>query len=315
MESELGPPLDQLASLSLPLLLAVIFAELIVLWAGRKLKRKKESLVSLVSYMLGWLPYLLFFSALQFGLMMWLYAHARIWTLGTAWYVWAAAFVLFDLVWWLVHYAAHKVRFLWCIHGAHHTPKEMNMSVAIRGSLFDFVQYVHLVVWLPILGFHPYLVFTVEILSRLYGVFTHMNEARLRRTPVLDKLLITPSLHRIHHAANHVYVDTNFSNLFSFWDRVFGTYQRELRVERPVFGIADSDRLDSESVISTQFGLWQELIRDIRSTPRWLDKLAYVVMPPGWSPNPAKCATAKTYRERALTRLSAVRPDHSTPAL
>ena len=303
MEAALGPFLDQLADLSLPVMLVVILAELILLRARRQLKRGKEIAVSFASYMLGWLPYLLFISALQLALMMWLYEHARLLTLGNEWYVWLAAFVLFDLAWWLVHYAAHKVRLLWCIHGAHHTPKEMNMSVAIRGSLFDFFQYVHLVVWLPILGFHPYLVFIVEILSRLYGVLTHMNETGLRRTPLLDAALITPSLHRVHHAANHIYVDTNFSNLLSLWDRVFGTYQRELEVEPPAFGLSDNDRVNSESVLSTQLGLWRDLIDDICATPRWTDKLAYLVMPPGWSPDPEKSVTAKQQRDRALREL------------
>ena len=162
MELYLGTILDQIADLSLPFMFAIIITELAFLWIGKKIKMKKESLVSLLCYRLGNIPYILFFSALQLNIMMWLYQNARVFTLGNQWYVWVLAFIAFDLIWWLVHFIAHKIRFFWCIHGVHHTPKEMNMSVAIRGSLFDFIQYIHLVAWLPVLGFHPYLVFIVR---------------------------------------------------------------------------------------------------------------------------------------------------------
>lgn len=59
----------------------------------------------------------------------------------------------------------------------------------------------------------------------------------------------------------------------------------------------------SESVLSTQLGLWRDLIDDMRSTPRWTDKLAYLVMPPAWSPDPEKSVTAKDQRDRALEAL------------
>lgn len=298
----LGAFLEQLADLSLWFMFAIILTELTFLWVGKKVKMKKESWVSLLCYGLGYLPYILFFTALQFNIMMWLYEHARIFTLGTHWYVWVLAFIAFDFIWWVVHFAAHKVRFLWCIHGVHHTPKEMNMSVAIRGSLFDFIQYIPMVAWLPVLGFHPYLIFVVEIISRFYGIFTHLNEERFKRTPLFDRVMITPSLHRIHHASNHLYIDTNFSNLLSVWDRIFKTYQRQEDTVKPVFGLMDKD-LNTESVISSQFGLWQDLISDIRAAPRFADKVKYVFMPPGWSPdNGGK--TANNYRNDALKELN-----------
>ena len=303
MNLYLQPVLDQISALSLPFMFAVIFIELIFLWIGRKVKMKKESLVSVLCYILGSVPYILFFAALQLNIMMWIYDNARIFTLGTAWYVWVIAFILFDFIWWAVHFIAHKVRFFWCIHGVHHTPKEMNMSVAIRGSLFDFVQYIHLVIWLPFLGFHPYLIFIVNILSRLYGVFTHMSEEKFKHTPLFDKILITPSLHRVHHSSNHLYIDTNFSNLFSIWDRLFNTYQREVQTVKPVFGLMEKEDLNTENVFSSQFDLWKDLFRDLKSAPRLVDKLKYLIMPPGWR-HDAQGLTAKDYRESALRELA-----------
>ena len=107
----------------------------------------------------------------------------------------------------------------------------------------------------------------LNIISRFYGIFTHLNEERFKRTPLLDKVLITPSLHRIHHASNHLYIDTNFSNLFSIWDKIFKTYQREVDTIKPVFGLMEKEDLNTENVFSSQFGLWQDLIKDMKKYP------------------------------------------------
>lgn len=298
VESILSPILELFAAYALPLIMGIILVELILLWISKKVKRRKESWISLLSYGFGALPYFVFFNALQLAIMMWFYNHIRFFTLGAEWYVWVIALVAFDLVWWLVHFMAHKVRFFWCIHGVHHSPKEMNMSVSIRGSLFDFVQYIHLMIWLPIFGFHPYMIFLCDMIHRLWAVFTHLNETKLKNTPLADKVLITPSLHRVHHSSNAVYVDTNFSNMFSFWDQLFGTHQRELKSEKPIFGITGNDRLNTEKILSTQFSLFGDLISDIRQTPHWRDKIKYLFMPPGWHPS-GTSITAKKFREEA----------------
>lgn len=284
MDSQLESILSAIESVSLELLFGLILVELLVLWGLARWRSKKESWVSLACFALAILPYELFFGLLEYQLMEWVYDHARLVTLGGEWWVWALAFAFFDLSWWGVHFAAHKVRFLWCIHGVHHTPTEMNMSVAIRGSLLDFVEYAPLMVWLPILGFHPLMVLTVNVLARLYGVFTHLHEGFLRRTPLLDRVLITPSLHRVHHAKNSVYIDTNYANMFSFWDRLFGTRRLEVEGMAPVFGVTD-ERVDAGSVVSSQVGLWWTLLADLRSAPSWIDRFKHLVMPPDWRPS------------------------------
>lgn len=304
MEEYLLAILDPLAEMSTPAMFGVIILEFVFLWFAKRIKLKKEGIVSILCYFIGSLPYLLFFSALQLKIMNWMYAHTRLMDLGTEWYVWLVGFIIFDFFWWAVHFAAHKVRFLWCIHGVHHTPKEMNMSVAVRGSLFDFIQYIHLMIWMPVFGFHPYMVFTINIASRLYGVLTHMSEEKFKHTEFFDKFLITPSLHRVHHSSNKIYIDTNFSNLFSIWDRIFSTYQPEVYTVKPVFGVLDSE-LNTENIVSSQFSLLNDLVRDIKSTPRTIDKLKYIFMPPGWAPESGG-VTAKDYREEGLRELEVV---------
>jgi sterol desaturase/sphingolipid hydroxylase (fatty acid hydroxylase superfamily) len=305
MASQLESILDAIESVSLHFLFAVIALELLVLWVRGRWRGKRESWVSVACFALGVLPYDLFFALMQYEIMVWMYEHARIGTLGDAWYIWVLAYAAYDLGWWAVHFAAHKVRFLWCIHGAHHTPTDMNMSVAIRGSLLDFVQYVHLMIWLPILGFHPFMVLIVNATARLYGLFTHLHEDFVRSTPILDRVLITPSLHRVHHAKNPLYIDTNYANMFSFWDALFRTFQRQEAAHQPVFGVTD-ESIRPSSIVSCQIGLWQSLLRDMRSAPSLADKLKYLVMPPDWRPGDA----ASRARSEAPARSVAGREPH-----
>lgn len=291
--ARLESALDALEGVSMELLFLLIFAELLVLWLRKRWSTKKESWVSVASFGLGLLPYYAFFAVLQFEIMTWLYDHARLFTLGGAWYVWILAFIAYDLAWWLVHFAAHKVRFLWCIHGVHHTPTDMNLSVAIRGSVFDFFQYAHVVIWLPLLGFHPFMVMSVDVMARLYGLITHLHKDSVPSTRVLDQVLITPSLHSVHHARNALYLDTNYANMFSFWDRLFGTYQLEVKEEEPVFGVTD-ESVKSASILGSQLGLWKSLVADMRSTPRWTDRIKYVFMPPDWHPRRPRSPLGRT---------------------
>ncbi|SEB70523.1 Sterol desaturase/sphingolipid hydroxylase, fatty acid hydroxylase superfamily [Tenacibaculum sp. MAR_2009_124] len=284
---------DKIASITTPLLFSVIIIELLLLFIGKKIKLKKEGLTSFLCLATGTVPYILFYAALEFQAMNWIYTNLSIWKLDNAWYTWLLCFVCYDFMWWIVHYAGHKVRILWCIHGVHHTPKEMNMSVAIRGSVFDFIQYFHVVAWLPILGFNPYMVVAVDIISRLYGVFTHINEKRFRKTAFFNSFLITPMLHRVHHSSNELYLDTNFSNMFSFWDKLFKTYQEEIDEVQPKYGITESEgkTINSENLISSQFGLLKDLYKDLKYTPSWKNKIKLIFMPPDWSPDKKKIPT------------------------
>jgi hypothetical protein len=97
----------------------------------------------------------------------------------------------------------------------------------------------------------------------------------------LNKFILTPSHHRVHHAKNPLYMDTNFCNLLNIWDRVFGTLQTE-EIDVPVeYGI--TRKINPNSFWDVYFGEIVHLVRDIKSAPGLKNKLAYIFMPPGWS--------------------------------
>ena len=65
---------------------------------------------------------------------------------------WIAAFLVYDLMFYVAHRAGHRIRLLWCFHSVHHTSEEMRLTTAIRGSAFDFVYLPWFFIWIPLRG-------------------------------------------------------------------------------------------------------------------------------------------------------------------
>ena len=103
----------------------------------------------------------------------------------------------------------------------------------------------------------------------------------LARFGFLNKIMLTPSHHRVHHSRNPLYLDTNYCNLLNIWDRVFGTYQEEQKEVPPEYGITRP--INSGNFWDIYFSEFTTLGRDVFFAPGILNKLKYIVMPPGWS--------------------------------
>ncbi|MFL0088449.1 sterol desaturase family protein [Tenacibaculum maritimum] len=214
--------------------------------------------------------------------MLWLYNY-RLFDLGTSWYVWVLCYVLYDLLFYIIHYLGHRVRFFWCIHGVHHTAEEMKMTVAVRGSFLGFLLTPHNTIWLPLLGFDPFMVLIVDGIAKIYGLFEHINEHFISsKNSWIENIFVTPSVHRVHHSKNHVYLDRNYGETFSIWDHLFGTFQTEIKEEKPLYGMMD-DKIDGKNLWQIQTVLWKELWYDIKTAPTFKDKINYLIKPPGWN--------------------------------
>ncbi|AXT62693.1 sterol desaturase family protein [Aquimarina sp. AD10] len=268
-------------SVSGVLIIILVIVEWSILFFTRKIESNKEGFVNILSYVLQTIPYVFFGKVLILGTMMWVYEY-RLFTLGYNWYIWVLAYFVYDFMFYVLHYIGHKVRFFWCIHGVHHTAEEMKLTVAVRGSFLIFLHMPHTVLWLPIFGFDPFMIFIIELIAALYGLYGHASEKLVGRHVWLEHILITPSLHRVHHAKNHKYLDTNYGETFSIWDRMFGTLQKELDSDKPIYGLM-GDSIDSKSIWQIQVVLWTELWRDINNASKWTDKVKYIFMHPGWN--------------------------------
>lgn len=277
-----------------------IVLEWLVLWWSKKMESHKEGWVNMFSYGIESLPYLIFGRIVIFGIMQFTYEH-RFFSMGSEWYVWILAFLVYDLAFYIVHFLGHQVRLFWCIHGVHHTAEEMKLTVAIRGSFLGFLLSPHTILWLPLFGFNPFMIFIVDSISRFYGLYEHVSDKIVGRQPWLDFLFITPSSHRVHHAKNAIYLDRNYGEAFSIWDRLFGTFQKELESEKPQFGIIN-DKINSKKFWQVQLVLWKDLWNDVKAAPRWLDKVKYIFYPPGWNHIDGG-KLAHVYRNEALKEL------------
>lgn len=91
----------------------------------------------------------------------------------------------------------------------------------------------------------------------------------------------TPSHHRVHHATNANYLDSNYAGVFIVWDRLFGTFVAEH--ETPRYGIVKN--LGTFNPLKVALHEWVGLLGDLRQARSLRELAGYVFAPPGWSPD------------------------------
>ena len=202
------------------------------------------------------------------------------------WYWFIYGYVVWEFGHFIYHFLAHKVRLFWCLHSTHHTPEDMNLSVS-HAHFFLEAPYADLIrtTVCILLGVHPAMLFVIMFVDGTYGTFIHAGENLIKngRLGFLNKIILTPSHHRVHHARNPLYIDTNYCNLLNIWDRVFRTYQEEDHHIDIDYGV--TREINSGSFIDVYFGEFITLFKDVKNAPGIKNKLRYIFNPPGWDHN------------------------------
>ena len=234
-------------------------------------------------------------------------------TVNMAWYGFLYGYVVWEFGHFIYHYLAHKVRLFWCLHSTHHAPENMNLSVTyahffLEGPYADVIRTTACI----LLGVPPEMLFVIMFIDGTYGAFIHVGENLVRdaRFGWLGKLILTPSHHRVHHARNPLYIDTNYCNLLNIWDRFFGTYQEEQDHLPPEYGITRP--VNSGNFWDVYFGEIVALARDVVGAPGIKNKFRYLFMPPGWSHTGAH-KTARTVRQAYFNAIGRVQPPGEIP--
>lgn len=143
----------------------------------------------------------------------------------TGWIEILASVVVLDAFDYFWHRANHRIPFLWRFHKAHHADTGMDVSTALRfhpGELF--ISAIVKAGWILVWGPTAVAWFIFEALVSLCAQFHHANlavPAWLERR--LGRVLVTPEYHATHHAVDRRWGDRNFSTIFPFWDRLFGS--------------------------------------------------------------------------------------------
>jgi len=217
------------------------------------------------------------------GLCILVFEKYRILTSTFTWYWLIYGYIIWEFSHFIYHYLAHKVRLLWCLHSSHHAPQAMNLSVTYAHFILEapYADFIRTSICI-LAGVNPALLFFIMFIDGTWGAFIHVGENILKngRLGFMKGIILTPSHHRVHHARNPLYMDTNFCNLLNIWDRIFGTYQDERADVRIVYGI--TRKMKPHNFWDMYFGEIVLLAKDVYRAPGIKNKLLYLVMPPGW---------------------------------
>ncbi|MET0898246.1 MAG: sterol desaturase family protein [Mycobacterium sp.] len=208
-----------------------------------------------------------------------LYAYVAPWQLpATGWYTWVIALVGVDLLFYVYHRIAHRVRIIWATHQAHHSSEYFNFATALRQKWNNSGE---ILIWipLPLLGVPPWMVFASFSVNLIYQFWVHTERIDKLWAP-FEFVFNTPSHHRVHHGMDPEYLDKNYGGIFIIWDRLFGSYQDELF--RPHYGLTKP--VNTFNIWTLQTREYVAIARDVRTSTRFRDRLGYVFGPPGWTP-------------------------------
>ena len=211
----------------------------------------------------------------------WLLDHLAVYHIKASWLTYVVAFITLDFAGYCVHRIQHQYNFFWNGHLVHHSSEEFNLACALRQSISSFVR-IFAIFLLPaaLLGV-PEKVIAMVAPLHLFAQFWY-HTTHIKKMGWLEKIIVTPSHHRVHHAINPEYIDKNYSQIFIFWDKLFGTFQEEKPDVPPVYGITRPVQTWNPVKINFQH-VWL-LIKDAWRTKSWKDKFRLWLMPTGWRP-------------------------------
>ncbi len=210
----------------------------------------------------------------------WIYENFRFFTIPVTWWSFVLIFFADDIAYYWFHRISHSSRLFWASHVIHHSSQHYNLSTALRqtwsGGFYSFIFWL----WLPLLGFHPGMILLQMSISLLYQFWIH-TEAIDKLPKWFEAVMNTPSHHRVHHGSNPLYLDRNHAGILIIWDRLFGTFQPELKDEKVIYGLVKN--IDTYNPIKIAFVEWINMFKDVFTGKKSLkNRMLYFIKPPGW---------------------------------
>lgn len=260
---------------AIPIMAVLTFLEIWYSWySQRKNYDTKESLGSLFVGLGNVAINLLFKLGFIYGA---IYVYNLVpWRMELNWWTLFPCLLVYDYCSYWAHRVSHFNRFFWGTHVIHHSADNYNLTVSFRLS---WVQHFKLIFFLPValLGFHPIIFFIVNQISVLFQFWQH-TEYIGKLHPIIEKLVVTPSNHRVHHGSDEKYIDKNFGAIFIFWDFLHDSYQPE--EEQPTYGLTTKieHKLDP---LHLNFHEYKDMWEDVKNSKSLKEKLFYVFGSPG----------------------------------
>jgi len=148
--------------------------------------------------------------------------------------------LIFDFISaWLIHWIQHKVKWMWKFHIIHHTDTWVDTTTANRHHPGESVfRAFFALIAVIVAGAPMWLFFLYQAASVLLAQFNHANIILPKwLDDIIALVIVSPNMHKIHHHYAQPLTDTNYGNIFSFWDRIFGTYVSVKNVKELKYGI------------------------------------------------------------------------------
>jgi sterol desaturase/sphingolipid hydroxylase (fatty acid hydroxylase superfamily) len=191
---------------------------------------------------------------------------------------WIVLLFLEDFCYYWFHRIGHESRFFWASHVIHHSSESYNLSTAVRQTWTGSV--INTLFWIPLilLGFSPLMVMIQQSISLIYQFWIHTET--IGQMGFLEKILNTPSHHRVHHGSDLKYLDKNYAGIFIIWDKLFGSFQKE--EETPNYGLVKN--INTYNPIKIAYGEWYHILKDVIHSKSISQAFGHIFKPPAWSP-------------------------------
>jgi sterol desaturase/sphingolipid hydroxylase (fatty acid hydroxylase superfamily) len=267
--------MPNLIHMAIPVFIALVVLEAIVDAVMRRDLYERQDTFASLAMGIGNVMVSLASKAMIFGIFTFVHRFA-IFEITATWWAWVLLFFADDFSYYVAHRTSHECRLFWASHVVHHSSQRFNLATALRqtwtGSFFTFIFWL----WLPLIGFAPIMILTMQAISLLYQFWVHTE--LIRTMGPLEWVFNTPSHHRVHHASNGRYLDRNHAGTLIIWDRMFGSFEQER--ERCVYGLTRN--INSYNPVRIAFHEWLDIWRDVKTAPDWDARWMYVFGPPGW---------------------------------
>ena len=187
------------------------------------------------------------------------------------------AFLFHEFAYYWDHRLGHRIGLLWAFHAIHHSSNEFNHSTAARGFVLDGQLKALFALPAALIGVEPIIFIAVSVCTNAFGIWNHASY--VPRLGWLDRVLMTPKMHKVHHANQPQYIDRNYSQVTLLFDRLFGSVA--YIEDEPDPGLVK--RVYDNNPLTAQFAGLKQLKDRMGTAERWQDKLAYLWRPPEWS--------------------------------
>lgn len=174
----------------------------------------------------------------------------------------AATFIILDFFEYVYHVIMHKTKFLWMFHLVHHSDRVVDVSTTLREHPGETAARLAMsLLWVVISGASMWAIVFHQFIQIVSNIIAHSNiRLNEKADKVIGTVLITPNLHQVHHHYKQPYTDSNYGDILSIWDHIFGTFRR-VEVKKHEFGIDScmdlKENSDFMKLIKLPFGKYR----------------------------------------------------------